>query len=386
MKRLIIAVLVMTMTLAMPALAGKINDTNLEAQSSPWPCNQQGDSGLCIPLDTSWTVVEFTNGLPDCFENDDGSSVVTPLGFSFDLFGSPQTECYINNNGNISFGAPFFTYSPEGFPVNDFPMVAPFWGDVDTRSLFDNAGVVWMTSGPGWFAITWDHTGYYSNHTDLQNTFQLIISDGSADAPPGAGNNVCFCYGDMSWTTGDASGGAGGFGGSPATVGVNKGDGVDFFNIGRFDHPGNDYVGPEGISGVDWLDYSNICFAVGGETNQCPVALNFPPGNIVTLNEDGPTMELTVSFIGPEAGDLVTTLVDSGGLANFTAIVTDGNPSTVVMTFNPDENQIGTHVIHFAATDDYDPPCTTNVDLTIVVDQSVPAEKVPFGALKSLYR
>ena len=388
MKRTIRAVLAVTTMIAMPALAGssKFNDTNVEPLRSDYPCNQQGDSGLCLPLDLSWDVVEFTNGIADCFENDDGSSVAIPLGFTFDLFGSPQTECYINNNGNISFGAPFSTYSPEGFPIADFPMVAPFWADADTRSLADNAGVVWVKTGPGWFAVTWDHVGYYSNHTDLQNTFQLIISDGSADAPPGLNNNVCFCYGDMAWTTGDASGGEGGFGGSPATVGVNKGDGIDFFNIGRFDHPGADYAGPGGISGVDWLDGSNICFAVGGETNQCPVALNFPPNNTVVLTEDNMTLQLTVSFIGPESGQTVTTLVDSDGLANFTAVITDGNPSTVEMTFTPDETQIGTHVIHFAASDDYDPPCTTNVDLTIIVEQSVPTEQVPWGALKGLYR
>lgn len=265
-------------------------------------------------------------------------------------------------------------------------MVAPSWGDVDTRSLLDGAGVVWWTSGPGWFAVTWDHVGYYSEHTDLQNTFQLIISDGSAEAPPGLGNNVCFCYGDMSWTTGDASQGEGGFGGSPATVGVNKGDGVEFFNIGRFDHPGADYAGPDGISGVDWLDGLNTCFAVGGETNQCPVALNFPPGNTVTLTEDMPAMDLTVSFIGPEADQTVFVTVDDGGLANFTANVTNGNPATVEMTFTPDELQIGVHVINFIAVDDFDPPCTTQTSLTIVVKQSVPVEGIPWGNLKSTWR
>ena len=265
-------------------------------------------------------------------------------------------------------------------------MVAPFWGDVDTRSLENGAGVVWWTSGPGFFAVTWDHVGYYSGHTELQNTFQLIISDGSADAPPGLGNNVCFCYGDMSWTTGDLSGGVGGFGGDPATVGVNKGDGLEYFNIGRFDHPGGDYAGPDGISGVDWLDGSNICFAVGGETNQCPVALNFPPGNTVTLTEDSTELNLTVSFIGPEADQTVTVTVNDGGLANFTAIVTDGNPATVQMTFVPDEMQIGSHDITFTAVDDFDPPCTTVETLTIVVDPSVPTEGATWGSVKSTYR
>lgn len=38
--------------------------------------------------------------------------MLMPLGFTFDLFGVDQTHCYINNNGNISFDAPYSTYSP----------------------------------------------------------------------------------------------------------------------------------------------------------------------------------------------------------------------------------------------------------------------------------
>ena len=179
-----------------------------------YPCNLQGDAQLCIPLDETWDVVEFTDGSADCYENDDGSSEMITLPFTFDLFGTGQTQLWINNNGNISFDGPYSTFTPEGFPVADFPMVAPFWGDVDTRSLEDGAGVVWMKMGANYLAVTWDHVGYFSQHTDLQNTFQLIISDGSYGGI-GEGNNVCFCYADMGWTTGDASGGSGGFGGSP---------------------------------------------------------------------------------------------------------------------------------------------------------------------------
>ena len=85
MKRTILAVLAVTIMIAMPALAGnKINDTNVEPLRSDWPCNQQGDAGLCLPLDLTWEVVEFTNGVADCFENDDGSTVSVPLGFTFD--------------------------------------------------------------------------------------------------------------------------------------------------------------------------------------------------------------------------------------------------------------------------------------------------------------
>lgn len=43
---------------------------------------------------------------------------------------------------------------------------------------------------------------------------------------------VIFLYADggITWTTGDASGGVNGLGGTPAQVGFNSGDGVNFFS------------------------------------------------------------------------------------------------------------------------------------------------------------
>ena len=66
---------------------------------------------------------------------------------------------------------------------------------------------------------------------------QLIITDGN-DPIITPGNNVQFCYKDMQWTTGAASQGVNGFGGTPATVGVNRGNGVDYIQIGRYDQAG----------------------------------------------------------------------------------------------------------------------------------------------------
>ena len=128
------------------------------------------------------------------------------------------------------------------------------------------------------FIATWDHVGYYNSKTDkvchmnclptsilyyssdgamyacvylefdklyvaysmahcidvvshnllLQtNTFQcILISDGPFTF-------VMFLYADglIQWTTGDASDGINGFGGTPAQGGFNAGDGVRFFSI-----------------------------------------------------------------------------------------------------------------------------------------------------------
>jgi hypothetical protein len=209
---------------------------------------------LLVPLDGSFTAFAA---------NDDLSVGPINLGFTFDFYGTAQTQVYINNNGNVSFGDSYSTYTPTGFPVSGFPMIAPFWGDVDTRGI--GSGLCYYKLESNRLIVTWDAVGYYNSNVDKLNTFQLIITDGT-DPLVGIGNNVAFAYDDMQWTTGDVSGGTGGFGGSPATVGINKGDGVDFALIGLFDHPGTDYDGPGGLNdGVDWLDCKAFAFDASGD-------------------------------------------------------------------------------------------------------------------------
>ncbi|MBC7865240.1 MAG: T9SS type A sorting domain-containing protein, partial [Bacteroidia bacterium] len=53
----------------------------------------------------------------------------------------------------------------------------------------------------------------------------------------------------------------GGVGGVPSTVGVNKGDGVNFYQVGLFDSTNYAYDGSVGLNdGVDFLDYKSIYF------------------------------------------------------------------------------------------------------------------------------
>jgi len=204
-------------------------------------------SGFFIPLDGSFTQTMSPN--------DDGSFGPINLGFTFCFYGTNYTQIYINNNGNLSFGSAYSTYSPVGFPSSAYIMIAPFWGDVDTRAQGQTGtGLVWHKLEPGRLTVIWDHVGYFSYHVDKLNTFQVIITDGY-DPLIGIGNNVAFAYEEMTWTTGDASGGSNGFGGSPATVGVNKGNGIDYALVGRFDKPGTCYDGPFGEN--DCVSYLN---------------------------------------------------------------------------------------------------------------------------------
>ena len=198
-------------------------------------------------------------GTPPEYRNDDGSTML-PLEFPFAFFGEQYNEIYVNNNGNVSFGGGYYSYSPSGFPVEGFAMIAPFWADVDTWNT--KSGIVYYRSEADKFTVVWERVGYYSSQADKLNSFKLEISDG-LDWDMGLGNNVCFSYEDMQWTTGSASNGVNGFGGYPATAGANKGDGENYALIGRFDHEGSDFDGSGGNSdGVSYLDYKKFCFDI----------------------------------------------------------------------------------------------------------------------------
>lgn len=158
--------------------------------------------------------------------NDDGSTGLVNVGFNLNFFGLNQNQVYVNNNGNITFTTALSTYTPFGITGGSLAMIAPFFADVDTRG----AGNTPMTYGTGVlngrnvFGVNWLNVGYFASHTNLLNTFQLIITDRSDIA---AGDfDFEFNYDTINWETGDASGGSGGFGGTPAAAGWTNGAGT----------------------------------------------------------------------------------------------------------------------------------------------------------------
>ena len=166
--------------------------------------------------------------------NDDGSTSVIALEREFPegmwFFGSVYRSLYLNNNGNVTFSNALGVFTPQRFPVASQPMIAPFWADVDTRGLGMpmRNNVHWFAE-PGRFVATWHLVGYFSSHDDLQNSFQLVLTDQRARNP--GDFDVEFRYERCEWTTGDASGGSGGFGGTPAQAGFDAGNLRDFFAL-----------------------------------------------------------------------------------------------------------------------------------------------------------
>lgn len=313
--------------------------------------------------------------------NDDGSTPAIPIPFNFCLYGTTYGQMYINNNGNVTFDVPYSTFSAVGFPSASYVMVAPFWGDVDTRN---GNGQVFYKVTPTAIYVNWVGVGYYNQHGDKLNTFQLIITDGTDPVVPN-GNNIAFCYEDMQWTTGDASQGVGGFGGTPATVGVNKGNGVDFIQFGRFDQPGAAYDGPVGANdGVDWLDYQSLFFNACSNVNIPPIFGDLglggnsgaSGGNLCGSDTvklcaigDGDTLIFNPSFLGPENGETVTVTANFFGMTGASVISNSpGNPGSIGVMIVGDASNAGYHYIEFNGTDDGTPSQSTTVGITIHVD------------------
>ncbi len=330
-----------------------------------------------IPRDSSFHPVPFAIGTPPLYQNDDGSSVGMTLPFNFCLYGTnvgnASNQMYINNNGNISFGSSYSTYSPFGFPSSSYSMVAPFWGDVDTEPSFTSGGVVWYKLTPTYLIVQWDSVGVF-DHTGQINTFQLIITDGNDPILP-SGNNISFCYGEMQWTTGDASNGGGtGFGGSPATVGINKGDNVNYFQVSLFDNPGNIYTNPAGspTSGVGWLVGRSFYF------NSCGSGNNLPPlptsggasacsGDTISICSAGDTLTHTVAFTPPESNQTVTVTATSPSLGSAFSVISSTTGVNASLTFMINSTGLtpGYYNISVVATDNGSPVQTTTLNFVI---------------------
>ncbi len=324
-----------------------------------------------VPRDASWQVAQFDGsggsggpGVPPDYRNDDWSTVSITIPFPFCFYGQQINAIYINNNGNVSINTAYSTFTANSFPDPTYTMIAPFWADVDTRGA--GSGIVYYQLTNTHLIVQWENVGYFSNHDDLKNTFQLIMTDGFDPLLP-PGSNVSFCYQDMQWTTGDASSGTGGFGGTPATVGVNQGNGVDYIQIGLFDQAGASYDGPYGNNdGIDALDNQSFIL------NTCQSGSNVPP--ILNSSQacdtlsvcEGDTILLEGFFLSPEQGQ-ITTVTTSSTMTGVTVTSLPGNTSNFSVQVVGQASNIGLNQLLIIATDDGVPARSSQIPVVINV-------------------
>ncbi len=323
---------------------------------------------------SQWNAGGWHNG-------DDGSHGPLALPFNFQLYGQNHTSAYININGNISFGQPYTTYSASGFPVNNFAMVAPFWADVDLRGPGGANNIVRYKITPTAMYVNWIRVGYYSMQVDKLNTFQVIITNGSDPAVPN-GANVSFCYRDMQWTTGSASSGVNGFGGTPANVGANKGDGVNYMQFGRFDQPGTAYDGPFGTNdGVDWLDDKYFTFATDITTANVPPVVSSQSVCDSMVLCVGEPASLEVTFLSPEPSQTTVATSSAPTLSNYAIVTnTSGISAQIVTGFTPQLSDVGFHQVTFEAIDNGSPAMTTTFSVVVEVQMGLVLDTIAQAA------
>ncbi len=317
----------------------------------------QNSCSCLVPLDSS-----FTFALPQC--DDCSSANVVLLPFTFNFYGTNETSLWINNNGNISFSQPFFSFISDSFPNATFDVIAPFWADVST--VLAGSGRVYYKVTPTAIIIRWDSVDCFTSNIDRLNSFQIILTNGSDPLLP-ANNNIEFCYGEMQWTASDASNGINGFGGSPATVGVNKGDGIHYFQIGQFDSAGTTFFNQTAINNeVGWLANKSFPFNVSSSTNTPPINVNTTCDTISACIGD--TTNVSELFLSAESNQTTTVNVNLYGLPGAVVLpLISGNPvNAQVQIINSLINQ-GCWDITFTAIDNGIPADTTVIDRIVCI-------------------
>jgi len=344
------------------------NDPHIRApQPNPSGC------GAFVPCGSGGGSNVYT--LNPC---DDCSSAALPLPFNFCFYGTNETQVYLNNNGNLSFSGMQPSFVPVPFPAVGYDMIAPFWADVQTNCAFP-AGSVCSETTNSHFIVTWTGVTVFFCDGTLFNSFQVILTDGSDPILP-AGNNIGMNYGQMQWTTGTASGGSGGFGGSAAIVGLNQGNGVGFTQVGGFDSPGTTFFSSTATNNqVGWLTNKTFYF------NVCNAALNIPPicstlNNCDTVRVCGlnDTAIVDAFFLSPELGQTTHVTVNLNGLAGATVLpIVPGNTCDAQVQIIGSGLNAGYHVITFTAWDNGIPVDTTIINATIYIDTSTVSQLNP---------
>ncbi|WP_306641286.1 gliding motility-associated C-terminal domain-containing protein [Sanyastnella coralliicola] len=298
-------------------------------------------------------------------------------GWSHDHYGENFNAVYINSKGSVSFGAGIIDWTPEEFPDATYDQIAGFWADIDIRAT----GEIWYKITEDAVYVNFIDVGYYNNHDDKTNTFQIIFTPEDSPVLP-EGTNVQLCYLNMGWAHGDVGGSGGCQGPTPATNGADKsattGPNIQY---GRFGSCSDTYNGPYGddndeIDGVYWLNNKTFNFnTIGVQQNNIPPisTANVGCDTITLCLQD--TLVLDFQFLAPENNQQVTIEYDVDGYEDGLYInnVINGNTATFDGGYVGSVDNIGFNTINVIATDSGDPEGVTELNIVVeVIDVVLP--------------
>jgi hypothetical protein len=149
---------------------------------------------------------------------------------------------YVNTNGSISFGTAHLPYRTAAAPLPGQPLIAAFWGDVDTRLDGEGAesGPIWvdLDSDNGVLTVTWENVGVYRRNAGVTNLFQVQLFD--LDGPD---FEIAIRYEQIGWDIGTAEDDIGAFAGLLDGRGTEVPFGGDLLDLART-------VGNSGLPGL----------------------------------------------------------------------------------------------------------------------------------------
>ncbi|MBT5083344.1 MAG: cadherin-like domain-containing protein, partial [Rhodospirillaceae bacterium] len=302
-------------------------------------------AGADVPLFGDGRLVDGLGGEAGFGEqsvdrNDDGNSGQIDLSAVFEsglnFFGTTYTGLYINTNGNVSFGSSVSQYTPSQIGAGiSFPIIAPLWSDVDTRGGTASAtpggnstgeNLIWydLDAVNGVFTVTWDDVGYFSRAAEPVNAYQLQLFDRG-----GGDFDIVFRYEDINWTSGDASGGEDGLGGTAARAGFSAGNGEDFAELAQ---SGNENAILDLENATGNLDTGVFSFDVrDGEVDIYPFTITEEQllryvddpdqSDVLDITEITDTTGLTAVWT---ANEVVSVAIEADASGSFNYTVVDG--------------------------------------------------------------
>jgi hypothetical protein len=326
---------------------------------------------------------------------DDGSSPATPLPFALNFFGA-RSHLYVNNNGNVTFGAarPDFHFDDLTVATNN-PMIAPFLADVDTRDVFHSQSVTYgVSADQKVFCADWGGVGSYNNHGDKLDKFRLLLIDRSADRGNSPGDfDIVMDYDFINWDTADAKAPS-----VPAVARVGYSDGTGTANH-SFQLPGSGTPdafldnGPQALAKhslvthdqrVSSLRNGRYIFAVRAGQ---PLPAGRPPvvADITVHTPEDVPLQVNVPVADPDGDVVVLRSVADG--AHGTASCTGNAPLQCTYTptagfAGPDEFRVnitdshgnsGTGAVHVVVDPVNDPPSVVTPQAMTVSLRTPPA-------------
>ena len=309
------------------------------------------------------------------------------LGFTIDFFGTDYSSLFVNNNGNVTFDSSLRTYTPFNIDTAGRVIMAPFFGDVDTRT---NSNIVRYgpdtVGGRDAFGATWRDVTCYNafggRSSVVRNDFQLVLTE---RFDTGAGNfDIEFNYGQIHWDAGTASSGdANCLNGSAVRVGYSDGhvgDGHSFELAGSgVDNAFTDSNTDTGLiyNSINSTQAGRYVFFVReGEVEEAPEPE--PPAPSDTTS---PTTTTSVSP-GPNANGWNNTDVtvsfaatDNAGGSGVKEIVYSVNGGSNVVTAGASASTVisdeGVNTVSYFATDNDDNSSTAST-VTVKIDKTDP--------------